>query len=249
MQKQLARGPSHRCRVFLVAREGHSASECQDAVAFDLQGGRFAAADGASESASCAAWARLLVDAFVQAPRDQVAWPAWLAPLRNRWAEATRRPEGAEPLPWYVEAQQRHGAFSTFLGLSMEGPRWAAQVVGDSCLFQVRAGQLVVAFPLSRASQFTDSPWLVGSLHSSDWILARQAQVMMGEWRPGDQFFLMTDALARWFLTGQEMGRQNWREVTALAGQSDDAFVAWVSHLRATRQLRNDDVALAAITV
>src|SRR6266513_307758 len=65
----------------------------------------------------------------------------------------------AKPLPWYAEEKMRSGAFSSLAGLTLHGPAaeetgdgaggaWESFAVGDSCLFQVRADELIVAFPL-----------------------------------------------------------------------------------------------------
>src|SRR5829696_7044340 len=68
-------------RHFLVPKSGHAAEECEDAIAGDPSAGRFAVADGASESYAAGHWARLLVDAFV------TTGPAgdWLKDPREAW--------------------------------------------------------------------------------------------------------------------------------------------------------------------
>jgi hypothetical protein len=240
-------GLAVRCRTFRVPRRGHAVEECEDAAAVAPTNGRFAIADGAAESAESGLWARLLVDAFVHDP-PETPWPIWLAPLQRRWADAVRRPADAEPLPWFLEGRYRDGAYSTFLGLAFEGPRWFALALGDSCLFQVRGGRLEVAFPLDRSGQFDNNPWLVGSRAAPDEAPLRQTRHLAGDWRPGDRLFLMTDALSRWFLAAIEAGGQPWLPLDALfASDEDDAFAAWVDRLRADRQLRNDDTTLVSI--
>ncbi len=158
------------CRQFRLPRLGHRPDECQDASAADPERGRFAVADGATESVYAGEWARLLVDAFVGGDAAPF-WPTWLPPLQARWEEVIRPPADAPPRPWYMEeALTRGGAFATFLGLVLEpspdGPapwRWQAHAVGDSCLFLVRRGELVLSFPLARSAEFGTTPRLVGS--------------------------------------------------------------------------------------
>src|SRR5438876_30634 len=67
-----------------------------------------------------------------------------------------------------------------------------------------------------------------------------------GEFSPGDRAWLMTDALAQWFLAEAEKGGTPWDDLGALpaAPDPDAAFAAWVEGLRAARRLRNDDVTL-----
>src|SRR5205814_9099945 len=71
-------------RTFLVPKDGHTAGECEDAVAGDPAAGRFEVADGASESFAAGEWARLLCEAFVEG--GPVA--DWLATPREAWKRA-----------------------------------------------------------------------------------------------------------------------------------------------------------------
>jgi hypothetical protein len=70
-----------------------------------------------------------------------------------------------------------------------------------------------------------------------------------GDCRPGDHLFLMTDALAQWFLDGCERGRRPWDDLTGVLAGNDPAadFPAWVDARRETGALRNDDVTLLAV--
>ena len=72
-----------------------------------------------------------------------------------------------------------------------------------------------------------------------------------GSLLPGDCLFLMTDALAQWFLYAHEQGRRPWEAVAPLLDPSrpEDAFAAWVGGLRAGGGLRDDDVTLLGIEV
>jgi hypothetical protein len=231
-----------------VPRRGHSVDECEDAAAVDLARGRFAVADGAAESAESGLWARLLVETFVHHP-PQEPWPTWVLPLQGQWADAVGRLQPAEPLPWFLEGRYRDGAYATFLGLILDGPRWFALALGDSCLFQLRGSRLEAAFPLGHSSQFDNNPWLVGSRAAAGEAALAQARHSAGDWRPGDRLLLMTDALARWFLSAVETGARPWLPLDALLGQPDDCFADWVSRLRSDRQLRNDDTTLVFITL
>ena len=245
-------GPGLSFREYRLPRRGHRLDECEDASAGDPARGRFAVADGASESSFAALWAKLLVEDFVHAPESGTAWATGLAPLRQRWTSTVAQEPAAPPLPWYLEDRLRQGAFATFLGLvveSAEGPdgpawRWDALAVGDSCLFQIREGGLVDAFPLARSLEFDNAPWLVGSRTSHSEVLRRQ-----GLGRADDRLWLMTDALAQWFLRQVEAGQRPWDELEPFvpADAAADAFPAWVEGLRGARQLRDDDVTLLAV--
>ena len=71
-----------------------------------------------------------------------------------------------------------------------------------------------------------------------------------GRCRPGDMFFLATDAFAEWFLRQVEVGRDPCPLLTKLvnAPASESAFRDLIEKLRDNDQLRNDDVTLLVVT-
>jgi hypothetical protein len=241
--------PSLRWHALALPRHGNAADEYEDAFAAAPAAGRFAVADGASESSFAAPWARLLVESFAAAPPRRGDEAGWLAPLSRDWADEV----GRAPLPWYAEVKRDQGAFATFLGLVFGPPRrdragrWRAVAVGDSCLFRVRQDRLLRPFPVSRSADFGNRPDLIGSRSpaAARWRGAR------GRWRPGDRFLLMTDALARWFLAGTEAGARPWEALARLptGPGAEAAFAGWVGDLRRDGALRNDDVTLICIDV
>jgi hypothetical protein len=239
--------PGIRCRSFRVPRRESRVEECEDACAVAPERGRFAVADGAAESAYSGLWARLLVEEFVRGDQDLPTWPDWIAPLQKRWIDAVRLPPGADPLPWYLEERYDQGAFATFLGVSLNAAGWQALAVGDSCLFHVRQGQLLTSFPLTHSSQFSNSPWLVGSRTSPEEVPRRRGVWVSGDWQPGDRLLLMTDALSRWFLASMEAGERPWRMLEELLDGADEQFAEQVEHWRAEKTLRNDDTTLVAV--
>lgn len=255
-------GVALACRAFRLPRQGHGLEECQDAWAGDAERGRFAIADGAAESPYSSLWAQLLVEEFIRQSERLPSWANWLPSLQDRWAAAIRHPQSAtrypskttaesSGVPWYLEAGLNQGAFATFLGLAIEQRRWYAVAVGDSCLFQVRHNELVRTFPLSRAADFGNAPWLVGSRTSPMEVPHKNGLQQMGDCQPGDCLWLMTDALAQWFLLQAEAGGKPWSALAPLAAPAGDehAFAFWIEGLRAERQLRNDDVTLLAVSI
>src|SRR5260370_42032120 len=83
----MTRADPPRWRALSVPKHGHTEDEYEDAWAADPDAGRFAVADGASESAFAGLWARLLVEGFVAAPQPP-ALLLWLAVPRRRWLAA-----------------------------------------------------------------------------------------------------------------------------------------------------------------
>jgi hypothetical protein len=236
--------PEMRSCLRIAPKRDCTRDECEDGAALADAAGRFAVADGASESAHAGIWACLLANAFVQGADD---WPHWIEPLRGGWARAIERPAGDGPLPWFLEGRDERGAFSTFLGLTIAGGRWSALAVGDACLFQVRDNRHHFAFPLDHSARFGNTPLLIGSTPSQPAGTLKKVPRAGGDVRPGDRFWLMTDAMARWYLERVEAGEKPWLLVEQLCEGSEEEFNDWVVFSRSTKRLRNDDTTLLAV--
>lgn len=228
--------------TFHLPKKGNSVEEYEDAFAGNAARARFAVADGASESSFAGLWARLLVEGFVRAAKPPWQDPTWLLPLRKRWATEV----GKAPLPWYAEMKRDDGAFATLLGFAVRRPNhWRAIAVGDSCLVQLRGGDMVTSFPMQSAAEFGNQPDLICS-RARGGAETLKVRKKTGTWQPGDVFLLMTDALAQWFLDQQEQGNRPWQRLAPLrtADDPEAAFRELIAELRANVDLRNDDVTL-----
>jgi hypothetical protein len=224
-----------------LPRRGNTPEEYEDAFAGDADRGRFAVADGASESSYAARWAQLLVEEFIKVPNCAVGpWSAWLPTAQKRWTEEI----AGQPLSWYAECKLEQGAFAAFVGLVVSQTSWQAVAVGDCCLFHVRNNRLHRSFPMTAAGGFDNSPWLVGSRDDAAKSVPGKSAQAQGDYVPGDQFWLATDALAHWFLTEAESGAAPWRALTALSAIPDRpaAFNAWINAQWDQQRIRNDDI-------
>jgi hypothetical protein len=224
-------------QTFHLPKRGHTQEEYEDAFAGDPKSGRFAVADGASESSFASSWAKILVEAYVGKPGP---WSAWLPAARTQWRT---RLNGAN-LPWYAQTKVEEGAYAALLGVRFDGTSWHAEAVGDSCVFQVRDNGLRRAFPVRRAGDFNNQPNLLGSrLHKNAGTRTKRLH-LESDWRPGDTLFLMTDALAQWFLGQVERRRQPWQQIRTIETAAD--FVECIEKLRKDG-MRNDDVTLVRV--
>ncbi len=241
--------------VFWVQKAGSSSSEYEDAfcpnVSIQETGDhfRFAIADGATESSFAGLWARILVASFVSSRNNGVR--SILDAGRQQWA----REVGGRTLPWYAAAKLEKGAFSSFLGLTLcsrqelEYVVWTAEAVGDSCLFQVRNDRVLVRFPLESAVEFGSSPFLLSSVGEDDDV-GGHVRRASGDCHEGDTFYLMTDALACWFMTEEEAGRFPWYIFRDLKTESQiETFSELIERLRKEGVLKNDDTTLMRIEI
>jgi len=244
---------------FWLPKAGNSEDEYEDAFnparydVIDVSGNalRVAIADGATETLFAKLWAELITKAYVEGKFDLSGQT--LPFLCQEWNEFVL----SKPLPWYAEEKARSGAFAALLGFSIQSNNeedcavgsWDALAIGDSCLFQVRRDELVVAFPLTHSTEFNRRPFLLSSLSSWNEV-QEEFQSKSGEVEEGDTFYIMTDALACWFLEEREHGNHPWGQLHGLdENGSALPFDELVARLRKPRQLRNDDVTLLRIDV
>lgn len=241
-------------RSFRVPKRGNSVEECEDACAADEATGRIAVADGATESIYASFWAELLVEHFV----NHASGPAdaefdWLSNAQARWREHF---EGRS-MQYYVAEKIREGSFSALLGLVLKPAeaaglfRWSALAIGDTCLFHTRGSELLSAFPLTHAEQFNNAPVLLGSRTLPDGVATMGAVTANGSGERNDRIWLMTDALAHWFLQEMQCHRNPLTELETFASEPNDGpdFGEWIEKLRDDKRLRNDDATLVAVVL
>ncbi len=229
-----------RLRTLWSPKSGNSAEEYEDAfwpqspIDRELDLFRAAVADGATEASFAGVWARILVRAYC---RDQIGGKKlskFLPRLCGEWKDSV----GDKPLPWYAEQKAAQGGFSTLTGLTLYGDsRFSASSIGDSCLFQIRDERVVVSFPMERSAQFGSRPILLSSSGSG----ADSFVTLAGNWQPGDTFYLMTDALAAWFLRCVES--------SSVPMIPSDEFDQWIANLRRSGDLKNDDVTVMEVAL
>ena len=199
--------------------------------AADAAAGRYAVADGVTQSGFARSSARLLVAAFVADSAAPEAFVAQLPEMQTRWLQGL-----PASLDWLGEEKAQEGAFATFLGVTVTASAdsathdWQAVAVGDACLFHTRENQLLAAFPLERSETFTNVPRSLGSraVIAAYWETARGSSC--GRRCPatvvaGDR------CLAQWCLGECEAGLPPWGEMQLLCAEEegDVHFIAWIA--------------------
>lgn len=74
--------------------------------------------------------------------------------------------------------------------------------------------------------------------------LSDYCKIITGNWTSHDRFYLMTDALACWFLHEIESGESPWSCYPFVRSNEKVTFESWVKRLRSSKRMRNDDVTL-----
>ena len=253
---------------FWLPKEGNSRKEYEDAF-FPRERGQirttqasFGVADGASEGIFSGWWAQILATSFCQRPDSD--FDEALREAHRRWRRRVgryigQRRRSGRPLRWYEESALQSGAFASLLVLSLDDltdvngkPRgtWSSVAVGDSCLFQTRGRELVARFPLNSAAEFGNRPLLIASRPERNGRMHDSIRTIQGEWRSNDRFYLMTDAIAGWFLAESEAGGTPWDILANLnAAAQIQTFADLIADLRARHAIRNDDVTVVRIDI
>jgi len=244
--------------AFWLPKAGNSPEEYEDAYyptgapSSDVDSLRIAVADGATETSFSAAWANLLVRGYCRHVIDPDTLKTSLTTRQSIWKRHVQK----EPLPWYAEQKIADGAFAAIIGLELhrEKCRWIAFAVGDCCVFHTRGDNILARFPLESAEQFDNRPALISSVADNNNGVLDTIKTARGVWEPGDTFYMMSDALAAWFLRYAALKDTN--VVGYLKTLSTRAeFAEFVSLQRGDTttdgqpMMRNDDVTLLACVV
>jgi hypothetical protein len=243
-------------RVFQLAKDTENPQQYEDACRLDAPRGTAAIADGVSAGIFSGAWAEILTAAVVADPPDPddpQRMALWLAGLRQAWAAGIDHSR----LAWFQKAKLKQGAFSTLLWLALEPAsengqplpgsyRLRAWAIGDSCLFHLRAGQLLRTFPLERCEQFQADPLVIGSLdlgHDDQLRL----ELLDQPCSTGDLLVLATDALAAWAMRQAEAGHPpSWDDYWDAPAET---WQEEIIRLRSQEEMRYDDTTLVLLRV
>ena len=243
-------------RVFALAKDPDQPTGYQDAYCMDAQRGIAAIADGVSSALFSGPWATLLTEAIVADapdPDDRPSFAAWLDRQRRTWSSRI----DISGLAWFQRAKLPAGAFSTLLWLCLlptddaeasayGGSRLLGHAIGDTCLFVVRGGELVHAFPLQSSAEFQVDPIALGSVDLKRDHLLQFATLDVFCY-PDDLLVLCTDAMADWAMRGYESGQPPaWEQYWDMPQDDWRDEIAWLRH---QRQMRYDDATLVLLRV
>jgi Protein phosphatase 2C len=230
-----------------MPKAGLNDSQCEDASKVD--GDLAVVADGASTTFESRKWARLLVDAFAADPlfncqQDEIL--SWIDVVAADWVRSI----GTHSLDYFQEEKSRLGSAATLLGVRFDiaNSEWQLIAIGDCCMFRVSGGELVSSVPISRSVDFNIHPALFSTRREINERNLKQKLVIqrVGSLAAGDEFYLLTDALASWFLRHYENGGLPWEALAKITDRS--TLEAFVGRLRSAGQIRDDDVTLVRVS-
>ena len=246
-----------RIKSLWLPKKGYLQDECEDSILVHPSHSRhvdkykFAIADGATESSFSKEWASLLTGSIQNKKDINVPFLLNALPyLQALWKEKVF----SRPLPYYAEAKALQGAFSTLLTLqiNIKHLNYKCIAVGDCCLFHMRDSELIKCFPFMESKEFGNNPFLISSINSQNLGLKDFIKEVEGYFLKGDQFILMSDAIACWFFTKIEQNEKPWETINNLFADKIhyiDNFINWLDEQREARAIKNDDTSIISIFI
>lgn len=228
---------------------GNKEEEYEDAFSYNLNKGRMAIADGASDSIFSNVWAGSLVKAFSDGSLSFSQDPSFLKSIiymsRRTWYNSIQW----NSLRVFVKNKAIKGSFSTFLGIQFteSGNEYDVQgiAVGDSCLFVSSDGG-PEGFPINDPAKFNITPQLIWSGYGSPFpedynTKLPKINYYNGKIRRGDRMIIATDAMSKWILDHREKSFDTLFDL--------EEPVDFVTSLLEKREMRNDDITCVTLTL
>ena len=240
---------------FITHKKGETSYDCQDAAEFNENRTRYAVADGATRSFFPKMWADLLVKNFCEEtalPLEMENWKEWIEPLRQKWLkQVSSMVQKTKRFISIDRLSRSESAASTFVGLEIDRTKseWKAMIIGDSCLFHIEGGELKEIYLVKKSEDFTNRPEIFASFAKDS---PYEPTFVTGEINSGDMFILATDALAKWIIQHEEVGKlEDVLKHLISIDRHKQQFDDFVEKARETEgiYLANDDVTLMLISV
>lgn len=239
---------------FITHKKGETLADCQDAVAFNEDSARYAIADGVTRSFFPKMWADLLVKSFCEETAlslEKQNWEEWITSFQQKWLEqAISTVQKTKRFISIDRLSRSESAASTFVGLEIDRTKakWKAMIIGDSCLFHFRDSGLKGSYLVKKSEDFTNRPGIFASFAKDS--LGHPSFVTESV-NPGDIFILTTDALAKWIIQHDEVGKLDYAFAQLTSIEKEEQFEDFVEEARESDGicLVSDDVALILISV
>lgn len=231
---------------FITCKSAEQYIDCADNYAVNKSSHRFSVSDGVSKSFFPKVWSEILVTQFVE--RTDLKESELIKVCQDEWQKRIDEIVSLPETKWFTKSQynRKDPALATFVGLQFfeKEKKWSASALGDSFLFFVPTGfkdyqkELVKLSSKTEPIVFDNFPDYLTSIGESH---KGRAKEKGGSLKDGT-FYLMTDALAEWFL---KEGENAIGKITVWKSQSD--FERFIAQAIDENQLTNDDSAILCI--
>lgn len=246
-------------KAFITQKDGDFIT-CQDRFSVDIAKGRFAVADGVSNSYHPEITAQALCELFAESDITDNNWPfsfhsRYHAMITERWNREVKEYESA-----LTGRQLRHAMYkredlppgaSTFAGISLSSERQSMiyHILGDSTLFLVYEDEPVQCICTSPTEVSNGINLVKFGIHP-DCILADGQ--MIGNWRSGEiaikkgYIAIMTDGIAEWLQDALLYNKSALNTFWEM--NNHDEFDRFVNDCRKVQKM-DDDIAIVILKI
>ena len=227
---------------FITSKKSELYSDCADNYAINIEHNKFSISDGVSKSFFPKIWSDILVNKYV----NQKDWKdnnEFIVESQKEWQSKIDEIVNQPETKWFTKSQynRKDPALATFVGLQFleSDQKWIAQALGDSFLFFISKGSTEIEIQLSSKKEpivFDSFP----DYFSSNSIHPQKGKIKIKE-RPivEGTFYLMTDALAEWFLLNTEQAKQTLDNI-----KTQEQYLETIVNERNANRLNDDDSAV-----
>lgn len=233
-----------KIRGYIASKKSELYSDCADDYALNIDHHKFAISDGVSKSFFPKVWSEILVRKYV-GKKDWVE-DNFIDECQKDWQSKIDHIVSRPETRWFTKSQYNRNepALATFVGLQFieSQQKWIAQALGDSFLFFIPENSNKIETKLSSKTEpikfdnFPDYLSSIGSSHKGEKKLIKAGKIQAGT------FYLMTDALAEWFLLNTEEAKQKLDNI-----QNQQQFLVTIENERNAKKLNDDDSAVLII--
>lgn len=235
---------------YITSKESELFYDCADRYAYNKSQNKFAISDGVSKSFFPKIWADVLVNRWVDSKEfDETQF---ILDCQKDWLKQVTEIVNKPDAKWFTKNafNRKESGLATFVGLRFFKKKkdwyWKADALGDSFLFFVPnkfkdfSKECIVLSSKQEPIVFDNFPDYLSSLGSNH---KGKKQLKESPMIAGT-FYLMTDALAEWFLN--EKGNSICK-IDVWQNQKD--FERFVDEERHNEKLGNDDSAILTIKI
>lgn len=242
-----------KIRAFITHKQAEHFADCQDRFSVNPDTKSVAIADGMSQSYQQKIWAKLLVQTYT----DNIEWIPNLASVRDlapRWNEGVKQfiqalKDNNAP-PYLVIMNEnaiisRKSAGATFLGLRFEDYNWSGDVLGDSCLIEVKDKAIVNIYTSQNGDEFDNHPDYFDSNPFSEG--KGKPLHISGVIDPSTILIMVSDPFSDFLNEKKKIGEERMFVDRLLNVSNHQEFEELVADWRDNHGMHNDDTTLLII--
>lgn len=235
---------------YITSKESELFYDCADRYAYNKSQNKFAISDGVSKSFFPKIWAHILVNKWVDSREFDEA--QYILDCQKDWLKQVTEIVNKADAKWFTKNafNRKEPGLATFVGLRFYKKKkewfWKADALGDSFLFFVPkkikdfTKECIVLSSKLEPIVFDNFPDYLNSLGNNH---KGEKQLKENPLTSGT-FYLMTDALAEWFLNEKDNAVS---KISVWENQKD--FERFVDEERHNKKLGNDDTAILTIKI